>query len=560
MSRECRTLTTGAIRHSSPPDRARWDRIAHGGRLLQTTSSPKNCLRINPFLQNWKPTKTHLLDDLRHISAIAKKYGLRLEVLAPERSIIREMPMWDHAQADRAKIRTLGGRSVATACLKNTHSLITVGDFKKFVLGASEPEHDKHSRACQCDRCTYLRLELGCSAPADCYAGEHPEDYEADSHQEARSLFSGHEDIEIFDRCITTTGTIADALRIFTGSEDVCNKLPSLATGNAAGIIEVATDGSCLQNGEAVATLIATRVADPAVPLLHITDSRTTLEAVTKCFRKYQDEGFINQKNPDLTRAIVAATLERKAHTAFLWVKGHNGHPGNENADVLAGRRARKLAPDPVDVTVPRQFLVTGAKLKPRWHTKERVDQVIKDLRDILSIHITPETLWKSLASSTISREARQWTWMTLHDAYMIGTHWLRPSMSDELRERAICKICGQTETMEHILFTCNARGREIIWKLLHETWTTAEGLPRAPSWGTIMGAACTGRKADGGRCTAALENCWAILAVESARLIWKLRSLLLGKKRKQHIRLVEGTWSPLLEEKSDLPARWVTD
>lgn len=117
------------------------------------------------------------------------------------------------------------------------------------------------------------------------------------------------------------------------------------------------------QTGEAVATLIATRVADPAVPLLHITDSRTTLEAVTKCFRKYQDEGFINQKNPDLTRAIVAATLERKAHTAFLWVKGHNGHPGNENADVLAGRRARKLAPDPVDVTVPRQFLVTGAKL-----------------------------------------------------------------------------------------------------------------------------------------------------------------------------------------------------
>lgn len=149
---------------------------------------------------------------------------------------------------------------------------------------------------------------------------------------------------------------------------------------------------------------------------------------------------------------------------------------------------------------------------------------MIKDLRDNLSIHITPETLWKSLASSTISREARQWTWMTLHDAYMIGTHWLRPSMSDELRERAICKICGQTETMEHILFTCNARGREIIWKLLHETWTTAEGLPRAPSWGTIMGAACTGRKADGGRCTAALENCWAILAVESARLIWKLR------------------------------------
>ncbi|KAI0816973.1 hypothetical protein BC628DRAFT_1333997 [Trametes gibbosa] len=370
------------------------------------------------------------------------------------------------------------------------------------------------------------------------------------------------------------------------------------------------------QTGEAVATLIATRVADPAKPLLHITDSKTTLEAVTKRFRKNEDEGFIHHKNPDLTRAIRAAILERKAHSAFQWVKGHNGHPGNERADVLAGRRARKPAPDPVDVTVPRQLRVTGAKLskitqklayrairawksaeiQPRQRTKERVDQVIQDLRDELDVHIAPETLWKSLASSAITREARQWMWMTLHDAYMVGTHWLRPSMSDELKERAVCKICGQTETMEHILFTCTAKGREIIWKLLREAWTKAGGLPRDPSWGTIMGAACTGRKANGGRRVSALENRWAILAVESARLIWKLRcerviandgaeftgrevhnrwfaeinrrltldrcvtTLLLGKKRKRYIRLVEGTWSPLLEEERNLPPRWVTD
>ncbi|KAI0822592.1 hypothetical protein BC628DRAFT_1412125 [Trametes gibbosa] len=108
------------------------------------------------------------------------------------------------------------------------------------------------------------------------------------------------------------------------------------------------------QTGEAVATLTAAQVADPAAPLLHITDSRTTLEAVTKRFRKYQDEGFICQKNPNLTRAIVATTL---------WVKGHNGHPANEKADALAGHGARKLAPDAVDVAIPGQLRITGAKL-----------------------------------------------------------------------------------------------------------------------------------------------------------------------------------------------------
>ncbi|KAH9848419.1 ribonuclease H-like domain-containing protein, partial [Lenzites betulinus] len=133
----------------------------------------------------------------------------------------------------------------------------------------------------------------------------------------------------------------------------------------------VSTDGSCLQNGtasakvgtgmfctenhlhnksiclpptmeqsnqmgEAVATLIVTHVADLTKLLLHITDSKTTLDAVTKCFHKYEIEGFIYQKNSELPKEIVTVALEQKVHTAFQWVKGHNGHPGNKHVDILA--------------------------------------------------------------------------------------------------------------------------------------------------------------------------------------------------------------------------------
>lgn len=117
------------------------------------------------------------------------------------------------------------------------------------------------------------------------------------------------------------------------------------------------------QTGEAVATLIATCAADPTKLLLHIMDSKTMLEAVIKQFCKNEDEGFIHHKNPNLTRVIRAAILEWKVHSAFQWVKGHNSHPGNERVDVLASHRARKPAPDPVDVTVPWQLRVTGVKL-----------------------------------------------------------------------------------------------------------------------------------------------------------------------------------------------------
>ncbi|KAI0822593.1 hypothetical protein BC628DRAFT_1456943 [Trametes gibbosa] len=214
------------------PDRPWWAYIADDlfARCVARKCVPSEArLRINPFLQNWKPTKTNLPDELKSILAAAKHYGLRLEALAPARTILRQMPMWDHAQADKTKIRTLGGCSAATACLKNTHRLVTVGDFERFAMGASEPGHDQISGTCECDQCTYMRLDIGCATPSECYAratvflntlppkwdprGERPEDYEAAGMQEARLLFEGREDVEIFDRRVTMTGTISDVLR-----------------------------------------------------------------------------------------------------------------------------------------------------------------------------------------------------------------------------------------------------------------------------------------------------------------------------------------------------------
>ncbi|OSC98505.1 hypothetical protein PYCCODRAFT_1375103, partial [Trametes coccinea BRFM310] len=223
-------------------------------------------LRINPFLQHWKPVRNRLPDELKALVDAAKKWGLRLEGRAIARSILRALPMWDHSQADRTKIHSLASKSAATACLKHTHKLRTVGDFERLAAEQFDPAH-KSTGTCICDRCTYLRLDLGCERPQACYAraaeflnalpkkwdprGEHPEDYEEDLSRDALRVF-GSEELppEIFNRSVTEYGTISDALRIFTGPSEVCQTIPDMSVEQNDNFETVATDGSCYRNGE----------------------------------------------------------------------------------------------------------------------------------------------------------------------------------------------------------------------------------------------------------------------------------------------------------------------
>lgn len=53
----------------------------------------------------------------------------------------------------------------------------------------------------------------------------------------------------------------------------------------------------------------------------------------------------------------------RTATTHFKWVKGHNGNQGNEESDALAKRGAEKEIPDEIDLTIPMEYDLQGAKM-----------------------------------------------------------------------------------------------------------------------------------------------------------------------------------------------------
>ncbi|KAH9855560.1 hypothetical protein C2E23DRAFT_589749, partial [Lenzites betulinus] len=422
--------------------------------VAQSASPADPALRINPFLQHWKPLRKGLPGELLALLDVARAHHLRLEGRAFSRDIMRAMPMWDHLQTSKTAVRTLGSRSAATACLKNVHCVVTVGHFEALAAEANVPGHSRQG-GCDCDRCTHLRNGLGCAHPQRCYEraerflnllprkwdprGEHPCDFEDATMADTKDMFPVESGVPVvFDRRITVSGTLADAFRIFErGVADDGTAEADMSVNDREGFEVVATDGSCTNNGfrdavagagvfftagsvrnrsirlpmemeqsnqagEAVAAVVASKESDQSVALLQITDSKTTMDAVTRWRHKNEDSGFIMQKNSELTRALIGATLARQAHTAFLWVKGHNGHPGNEAADALAGAGAAKPNADQFHLAFPQNLALTGAKLstvtqklayrairlvrakdaRPRASAEARLETILSDLQD----------------------------------------------------------------------------------------------------------------------------------------------------------------------------------
>ncbi len=72
-----------------------------------------------------------------------------------------------------------------------------------------------------------------------------------------------------------------------------------------------------------------------------ITDSKYVVEAINGWLAGWIKKGFKNVKNPDLWAEYIEAA---KAHEVRgVWVRGHNGHPQNEECDQIAKSEAEKF-------------------------------------------------------------------------------------------------------------------------------------------------------------------------------------------------------------------------
>ena len=132
----------------------------------------------------------------------------------------------------------------------------------------------------------------------------------------------------------------------------------------------------------------------------------------------------------------------RSARTTFRWVKGHSGELGNEESDKLAREGANKNIPDILDLQIPEDFDLQGAKLKtidqrtayqgilekrprpPRPDAIENIRAAKDAIRETNGTQETTATIWKSLKRPILRTRIQQFLYKAIHKAFMIGDRW----------------------------------------------------------------------------------------------------------------------------------------
>jgi ribonuclease HI len=413
-----------------------------------------------------------------------------------------------------------------------------------------------------------------------------------------------------FDPSVTEKENLADCFRAFVNPERVTN-IPAEQQRRTRGVtiaeehMTVYTDGSCLNNGktnakagagvwfaddsplnkalkipgphqtnqigEVAAVIAAIQNVPTYAPLSIKTDSMYVINGLTEHLQDWEDKGWIEISNKEWFKRAAYLLRKRSAPTTFQWVKGHNGEKGNEESDTLAKQGAEKDSEDTFDLEIPGHFDVQGTKLakltqaiayrgiretteKQKRHTTQiNLEKIRGDLQDITDGPETDESIWGKIRTNPIRLTIQQFFFKAIHGTHKIGRYWLN---IDGFEERAICRTCGDDESMNHILTECTHQSNQLIWSLAKKLWPHGDNTWPEVTFGTIIGCGALEIKtprANPRRCNAAAPpepqpNAGAsrlikILLSESAYLIWIVRCERTIRGIERTGREIDTTW-----------------
>ena len=649
--------------------------------IIDATAPPEtsHTARINTFLQTWEPLirgarAAALNDDIIRMLKTAKKHNANLAAIRLTPRLRGELPTWYHLASAPCPIT-----SAAARCLLNVHGITKVADLiltSARIRNPQAPQNIPHQDItfCYCPDCFSDRC-LGCQRP---YACAREAQLRLEQIAPKLNLMTpgiSHENLSltnnwkrrnqearlrnnaiIFDPSMTNKNNLAECFWVFTNLDQISDLPADRLAVNRTTLrlqeVNVYTDGACMNNGKLnarcgsgvwigpnrennkaiwvprdrqsnqvgkIAAIIVALESTPRNQPLKITsDSKYAIEGLITHLGTWEDQGWIAIKNANFFKRAAFLMRRRTAETSFQWVKGHTGDEGSEGSDGLAKNGANKRDQDVLDLTVPKEFDLQGAKLatimqalaykgiKERHPPKDRdvTDRNLNLTRIALIGYTgemeTNELIWQSLQNPAIRLRIRQFLYKAMHGTQKIGEFWIH---IPNFEERGICLTCRTVESMDHILFRCREPAVGRIWHLAKKAWPYREIPWPQISLGIVLGCGAITPQAPprpGGNDhrqpsrNNGATRLMQIIISESAYLIWVIRCerVIRGethnareirarwlktinkrltedkiiattiKRDSTHIRRVKNTWGKLLDKErgGNLPDDWIND
>jgi len=188
------------------------------------------------------------------------------------------------------------------------------------------------------------------------------------------------------------------------------------------------------------------------------------------------------------------------------WVKGHNGIQGNKGSDALAKQGANKWNPDPLDLAIPRDFDIPGAKLptltqatvykgilerrksEPHNTTEKNLKLTHRAIKRITGNSEMNAAIWQSTQRKAIRPIIQQFLYKTIYSTHLIGKYWRN---INSYKDQEICASCNKTESMSHIITQCKEKSTQLIWDLTKNFWPHRNIPWPEIDLGTILSCGC---------------------------------------------------------------------